>query len=359
MALARALAVVWTGSLGIAGTVTVLASGCGKASNSGFGLEGDGPSDAATASDGAGSEPDASESPTDAGTGTSIFMTTDTGAPAVVVGDGSVTLPSNFVPTEKGGYALGPAITTGGGDAGVYENSGTANCSLVTGVVRDFKDKGDDNNTGDPDFDAFSGSTPTTGLVEATLGSNLKPVYAGNCGPGTGFLAAGCPWGQMLTTQANFDEWYSYASGVNEPFLVYLEFVPNGGVYTFDSESYFPLDAAGWGNNADDENGTLRNFGFTTEVHLAFAYKGGETFTFVGDDDLWAFIDKKLAVDLGGTHSAATGSVQLDSLGLTKGTTYPLDIFQAERHPNASHFRIDTNLSFTSCGTIPPDMPPK
>jgi fibro-slime domain-containing protein len=296
--------------------------------------------------------------PSDAGTG-GLFTSGDGGTPTMLTGDGSIALPSNFVPTEKGGYALGPAITTGAGDAGIFENSAASNCSLVTGVVRDFKDSDDDNGTGDPDFNAFSGSTPTTGLVEAALGSNLKPVDAGHCGPGTGFLAAGCPWGQMLTTQANFDEWYSYAAGINMPYIVYLQFVPNAGVYTFDSESYFPLDGEGWGNNAKDTNGVLRNFGFTTEVHLAFTYKGGETFTFVGDDDVWAFIDKKLAVDLGGTHSAATGSVMLDSLGLTKGTSYPLDIFQAERHPDASHFRIDTNLSFTSCGTIPPDMPPK
>lgn len=274
----------------------------------------------------------------------------------VITGDGSVSLPSNFVATELGGYALGPTITNGAADAGAPINSGSANCSLITGVVRDFKDQTDDNNTGHPDFGTYSGVTPTTGLVLATLGTDLKPVYAGNCGAGAGLLSMGCPWGQMLTSKADFDQWYRYASGVNLPFLVYLEFVPNMGVYTFDSEAYFPLDGAGWGNNASD--GTkLRNFGFTTELHLKFVYKGGETFTFKGDDDVWAFIDHKLAVDLGGTHSAASGSVMLDTLGLTKGMTYPLDLFNAERHPTGSHFRVDTNLSFTSCGTIPPDVP--
>ena len=39
-----------------------------------------------------------------------------------------------------------------------------------------------------------------------------------------------------------------------------------------------------------------------------------------------------------------------------KGTIYPLDLFHAERHTTSSTFRIDTNLSFTDCGTVIRDV---
>jgi fibro-slime domain-containing protein len=341
--------------ISLAVVLAACSSGCGSKGASGFDVAGTQGAD--DASGGQAADLDASSgAPGDSGP---VLALGDAGSPPTrVTGDGSVVLPGNFVTTELGGYALGPAITTGVADAGDPINSGSANCSLITGVVRDFKNQADDNGTGHPDFGTYSGSSPTTGLVLATLGTDLKPVFAGSCGPGSvPILTAGCPWGQMVSTKANFDQWYRYTSNVNKPFLVYLEFVPNTGVYTFDSEYYFPLDGAGWGNNAADDKGTQHNFGFSTELHLKFTYKGGETFTFKGDDDVWAFIDNKLAVDLGGLHSAATGSVMLDTLGLTKGTVYPLDLFNAERHPTASHFRVDTNLSFTSCGTVPPDIP--
>ena len=80
-----------------------------------------------------------------------------------------------------------------------------------------------------------------------------------------------------------------------------------------------------------------------------------------GDDDLWVFINKRLAIDLGGLHSQQTDTIDLDDeaarLGLTRGTVYSLDLFHAERHTNQSNFRIDTNLYFVDCGIIVPDEP--
>lgn len=72
--------------------------------------------------------------------GGQVFKSCDAGAMTIVSGNGgAIMLPSNFVHTEFGGYALGPAIMGDGADAGVIQNSATANCSLVTVVVRDFK----------------------------------------------------------------------------------------------------------------------------------------------------------------------------------------------------------------------------
>lgn len=278
----------------------------------------------------------------------------DARSPVITQGDGAVVLPSNFVPTELGGYALGPAIVGDAADAGLVQNGLAGNCSLVVGIVRDFLGSNlppTDGGVPHPDFEVFSGKGATPGMVTSVIGVDRRPVYAGECDIASGFSnRTQCPYGQQLTTQANFDEWYRDTPGVNLPTIVYLQFVPNGAFYTFQSNAYFPLDGAGFGNTPGK---THHNFSFTTELHLKFQYKGGETFSFTGDDDLWVFIDGRLAIDLGGLHPPVQGSVGLDTLGLTKGQEYDLELFNAERHTAGSDFRADTDIAFTSCGSVP------
>jgi multiple sugar transport system ATP-binding protein len=39
-------------------------------------------------------------------------------------------------------------------------------------------------------------------------------------------------------------------------------------------------------------------------------------------------------------------------LGIEKGKVYPMDLFHAERHTDASNFRVDTNFAFVDCGRV-------
>jgi len=283
------------------------------------------------------------------GAGGGIIATRDA-APGIMVPPAA-----DFIKTEAGGYKLGPAIGPGFADAGVTLPSG---CGIIVGVVRDFKKANEAG--GHPDFEAYDYAFgPTRGLVLPTLGADTKPVYGSRCNtpnpdPGT------CPAGPQLASKADFDEWYRNTPGVNQSYLLFVMVAPSGPVVTFDSELFFPLDGTGWGNSGQGEDGKQHNFGFTTEVHTTFQYSGGEKFGFTGDDDLWVFLNGKLAIDLGGVHPALNGTVDLDAsaaeLGIFKGGTYALDLFHAERHTTASHFRIDTTLTLVDCGILPPDV---
>lgn len=128
-----------------------------------------------------------------------------------------------------------------------------------------------------------------------------------------------------------------------------LPFLHQGnGVYQYLNDAFFPIDNRGFG-----KEGKSHNFSFTMKLHWKFTKVPGLTFSFTGDDDVWAFIDGKLRMDLGGIHSAASGSFSLDAIaGLENNKEYALDFFYAERHTSESHIKITTNIISAKPGKI-------
>jgi fibro-slime domain-containing protein len=90
-----------------------------------------------------------------------------------------------------------------------------------------------------------------------------------------------------------------------------------------------------------------QNFNFCMEMHANFKYEKGQKFNFIGDDDVWVFINNKLVIDIGGAHWPIKDSVNLDTVsGLTAGNRYDFDLFYCERQFSGSNLLIKTSIYF-------------
>ena len=204
----------------------------------------------------------------------SDFAMGESSTAAVRAGSGSGSSTTQFSGnfSQNGSLNLGSnSLLDGGSDDG--------GSSSLTMTIRDFKMWDASDPMTNPDFENVLGDD--RGIVQTSLGSDGKPVYAN-------------PNGTTLTThgQADFNEWYNDTPGMNinvqYPIVLTSQ---TGGIFGYDSrisgvalsatnttKEFFPSTTGLTTRRRSGIRGSPHNYSFTTELHTVFTYNGGEHF---------------------------------------------------------------------------------
>jgi fibro-slime domain-containing protein len=199
----------------------------------------------------------------------------------------------------------------------------------------------------------FSSSTPgaAAGAAARTVYQDLHDICLGTASPlQSGFF----PLEDSATATKLCNLWPYWATGLASTAAGCraAEGSPIGSQWD-PLAQYAACPMEGTGGPVTPVQGVPRNFYFTTEARYLFRYTAQSTLAFYGDDDVWVYINGKLALDLGAPHERLQGMVAINeaAFGLEVGRIYEIAVFHADRHPRESNYQL-TLSGFATQGSL-------
>ena len=158
---------------------------------------------------------------------------------------------------------------------------------------------------------------------------------------------------------------------IYDGYSIYNSYPPMATTVINQTPRFTPIDGLGFeANGAETDRSTYfenqgyedtiigTNYHYMIHAYGAFVYYEDQNlkFSFLGDDDVYFFINGKLAMDIGGAHSPVGASLELNTkiadLGLVDGELCTFDMFYIERHTTGANMKLSTNIKIVDTNTL-------